>query len=109
MDELKVGFIGTGRISDLHALEYLANDRARIVAVCDTNLDLARQRGLAWGVSEDRIFADYHDLLAVPEVDLVEILLVNLRQFWVSCWKCSSCTFSMHVNFSFLTINFMLF
>lgn len=75
MDELRVGFIGTGRISDLHALEYLTNGRAQIVAVCDVNLDIARQRGLAWGVSEDRIFTDYHDLLAVPDIDLVEILL----------------------------------
>lgn len=75
MDELRVGIIGTGRISDLHALEYLANDRARIVAVCDVDLDLAQQRGRAWGVAEDRILADYHDLLALPDVDLVEILL----------------------------------
>jgi predicted dehydrogenase len=75
MDELRVGFIGTGRISDLHALEYLANPRARIVAVCDTEPELARQRGLAWGVAEDHIFTNYHDLLALPEVDLVEILL----------------------------------
>lgn len=75
MEELKVGFIGAGRISDLHALEYLANKRARIVAVCDVNLDVARQRGLAWGVPEERIFADYHDLLAAPDIDLVEILL----------------------------------
>jgi len=75
MDPLRVGFIGAGRISDLHALEYLDNDRARIVAVCDANLDVARQRGRAWGVAEERIFGDYHDLLALPEVDLVEILL----------------------------------
>lgn len=75
MDQLRVGFIGTGRISDLHALEYLANPRARIVAVCDVEPSLARQRGLAWGVSEDRIFTNYHDLLRVPDVDLVEILL----------------------------------
>ena len=75
MNELRVGFIGTGRISDLHALEYLANPRARIVAVCDAEPELARQRGLAWGVAEDRIFTNYHDLLALPEVDLVEILL----------------------------------
>lgn len=75
MDELRVGFMGTGRISDLHALEYLANPRARIVAVCDTEPELARQRGLAWGVAEDRIFTNYQDLLALPEVDLVEILL----------------------------------
>ena len=75
MAELRVGFIGTGRISDLHALEYLANDRARIVAVADIDLALAQQRGQAWGVPPDRIFTDYRDLLALPDVDLVEILL----------------------------------
>lgn len=75
MDELRVGMVGTGRISDLHALEYLADDRARIVAVCDLDNDLAHQRGQAWGVPNDSIFSDYHDLLALPEVDLVEILL----------------------------------
>jgi predicted dehydrogenase len=36
---------------------------------------LAQQRGRAWGVAENRIFTDYHDLLEVSEVDLVEILL----------------------------------
>ena len=75
MGELGVGFIGAGRISDLHALEYLANERARIVAVCDIDAVFAKERGLAWGVPEDRIFTDYHDLLALPDVDLVEILL----------------------------------
>jgi predicted dehydrogenase len=75
MDELRVGFIGTGRISDLHALEYLANERARIVAACDIDMISAKKRGLAWGVPEDRIFTNYHDLLALPDVDLVEILL----------------------------------
>jgi predicted dehydrogenase len=75
MDILRVGFIGTGRISTLHALEYMANERAKIVAVCDADLAVARQQGQAWGVTEDRIFSDYHDLLALPDVDLVEILL----------------------------------
>ncbi len=75
MDRLRVGFIGTGRISDLHALEYLAHERTEIVAVCDANLPLARERGARWGVRPDRIFAQYEDLLAVEEVDLVEILL----------------------------------
>ena len=75
MEILRVGIIGTGRISDLHAIEYLQNERAKIVAVCDQDLEIARQRGLAWGVPEKNIFRDYHDLLALPEVDLVEILL----------------------------------
>ncbi len=74
-EKLRVGFIGTGRISDLHALEYLANERAEIVAVCDANLALARERGAKWGIPPARVFADYEELLALPELDLVEILL----------------------------------
>lgn len=75
MDSLNVGVIGTGRISDLHAIEYLQNPRARITAVADINPQLARDRGLKWGVREDHIFRDYRDLLALKDVDLVEILL----------------------------------
>lgn len=74
-DILRTGFIGTGRISDLHALAYLANKRAEIVAVCDVNIDIARKRGKQWGVADDCIFDDYHHLLALPDLDLVEILV----------------------------------
>ncbi len=77
-DVLRVGFIGTGRISTLHALEYLSNEHARLVAVSDTNLQLARDRAQAWGVPQDRVFSDYRDLLALPDVDAVEILLPHL-------------------------------
>jgi len=75
MNKLRVGFIGTGRISDLHALGYLQDARSTIVAVSDTNRELAMKRGNAWGVPEKRVFADYHDLLSLPDVDVVEILL----------------------------------
>ena len=75
MDKLRVGFIGTGRISDLHALAYLDDDRAEIAAVCDHNLELARARGRRWNVPENRVFRDYADMLAVDDIDLVEILL----------------------------------
>ena len=75
MDKLRVAFVGTGRISDLHALAYLDDERAEIVAVCDRNLELAQARGRAWNVAEDRVFGDYSELLAVDDIDLVEILL----------------------------------
>ena len=75
MDKLRVAFIGTGRISDLHALAYLNDQRADIVAVCDTNMDLALERGRRWGVATERIFSHYPDMLALDEIDLVEILL----------------------------------
>jgi predicted dehydrogenase len=81
MDMLRVGFIGTGRISDLHAIEYLQNERAQIVAVCDRDIEVANARAQAWGVPVDRVFSNYHDLLALPDVELVEILLPHHLHF----------------------------
>jgi predicted dehydrogenase len=74
MEKLRVGFIGAGRISDLHAIEYLQNPGAELYAVCDINAEIAHQRAAAWGVPKERVFTDYHDLLAIKEIDLVEIL-----------------------------------
>ncbi len=75
MDKVRAGFIGTGRISDLHAIEYLANPEAEIAAVCDTNEARAREKAAAWGVPAENVFTDYLKLLASDAVDLVEILL----------------------------------
>ena len=72
---LRVGIIGTGRISDLHAIEYLQSERARIVAVCDIDNESAQRRAAEWSVSPARVFSNHHDLLALPDLDLVEILL----------------------------------
>ena len=72
---LKVGIIGTGRISDLHVIEYLSNQSTEIVAVCDSNIERAKQKLIDWNLSDIAIFQDYKDLLKMDEVDLVEILV----------------------------------
>ena len=38
MEKLRVAFIGTGRISDLHALAYLDDERTELVSLCDNNI-----------------------------------------------------------------------
>lgn len=70
-----VGIIGTGRISDLHAIEYRQSADGRIVALCDRDVTLAESRAAAWGLSNATITDDIDALLARPDVDLVEILL----------------------------------
>ncbi|HET91251.1 MAG TPA: Gfo/Idh/MocA family oxidoreductase [Chloroflexi bacterium] len=70
-----VGIVGCGRISDLHALGYQGREDARIVAVCDTKRGRAREKGAAWGIDRARVYTDYHQLLADPGVDLVELLV----------------------------------
>lgn len=70
-----VGILGAGRISDLHAIEYLRAEDARIVAVCDQAAELAAAKAAAWGVPDSRVLTTLDDLLACDEVDLVEVLL----------------------------------
>ena len=70
---LGVAIVGCGRISELHQLGYRDQSDARIVAVCDTSRRRAAGKAKAWGV--DRVYTDYDDVLADPEVDLVELLV----------------------------------
>ena len=69
---LNVGFIGAGKIADLHAPGYLGRDDARIYAVADTGDGVAASRAQEWGA--ERSFTDYRDLLEDPKIDAVEVL-----------------------------------
>lgn len=73
LERVRAGFIGCGRISSLQASGYLDHPRAEILAVCDRNADLARQRAEEWGAR--KVYTDYEELLADPDVNAVEILL----------------------------------
>jgi predicted dehydrogenase len=75
MDKVRVGFIGAGRISDLHALGYLGHPRAEIAAVCDADRGIAERQAARWGVPPARVFRSWDELLRCDEVNLVEILL----------------------------------
>ena len=49
--KIRVAIIGTGRISDLHAIEYIHNPDAEIVSLCDSDIELAKTRAKKWGCS----------------------------------------------------------
>ncbi|MBU0929072.1 MAG: Gfo/Idh/MocA family oxidoreductase [Spirochaetes bacterium] len=72
MSEVRVGIIGCGRISDLHARGYLANERASIAATCDSDAALARSKAGAWGA--EKSYSEYRELLADPGIDAVDII-----------------------------------
>ena len=50
--KIRVAIIGTGRISDLHAIEYLHNPDTEIVALCDSDIDLSKTIAKNWGCSK---------------------------------------------------------
>ncbi len=73
VSKVRVGFIGAGRIADLHARAYVDNPIGELFAVADSAPGHADRRAREWGAQ--RAYTDYHELLADPEVDAVEILL----------------------------------
>jgi predicted dehydrogenase len=70
--KLNIALAGCGRIADVHVPGYKNNPDARIYAVCDTDKKLAESRAAAW--KAEKVYLDYNDLLADPEIDAVEIL-----------------------------------
>jgi len=72
VSKLRVGFIGAGRITDLHCLGYKDNPKAELYAVCDVNEALLQRRVREWGVA--RAYTDYRQLLADPDVEAVEVI-----------------------------------
>jgi len=73
MPKVRVGFIGAGRIADLHALAYVNNPTGELYAVADPAPGRAEQRALQWGAKKS--YADHREMLADPAVDAVEVLL----------------------------------
>ena len=72
MDKVRIGLIGVGNVSRLHAAAYADTPRAEVYAVCDVNEDRVRERAKQWGAA--KAYTDYQELLADPKVDAVEII-----------------------------------
>lgn len=72
MEKINVGFIGCGRIADLHYPGYKNNPEAKIYAVCDKQKELALQRKSEWGAV--KYYTDYREMLRDSDLDAVEIL-----------------------------------
>lgn len=72
MSKIRVGLIGVGGITELHYPAYKDNPKAEIYAICDNDEEQLKLRSEQWGVR--RTFTDYHELLADPKIDAVEVI-----------------------------------
>lgn len=75
MKKLKVGVIGIGMIGKHHLNGYKGMPDVEVVAVADINKAEATRVATEYGIP--KVFTDYHDLLAVPEIDAVDVCLHN--------------------------------
>lgn len=78
MKTVRVGIIGTGGIANgRHIREYLQCKDAEIVALCDIDAEALKRSAESAGVSDEKCYTDYRDLIADPEVDAVDICTPN--------------------------------
>jgi len=75
MSKLKIGVIGAGSISESHLNSYKNNPEVEIYAICDLNKERAEEKAKRFGAS--KVFTDYNELLALPELHSVSICTWN--------------------------------
>ena len=81
MDKVGVGFIGSGFIAEIHAEAFRSVPQAQVVAVASPQ----NAATFAAKHSIPKHFADYRDLLALPEVDVVLLGLPNVLHRQACC------------------------
>jgi predicted dehydrogenase len=79
---IKVAILGAGLIAPNHAAGFQeVPNLAQVVAVCDTNRENAENLAVMF---DARITADYREILADPNVDLVDVLLPHHLHYEVA-------------------------
>lgn len=80
MSKLKIGIIGCGGIANQKHLPALKNNVKlnEIVAFCDILIDRAEKAAAEFGVEGAQVTADYKELLANPEVEVVHVCTPNV-------------------------------
>lgn len=72
-NKINVGIIGAGLIAPMHEAGFQEMpDDAEVVAICDCDLEKANEQAAMFGA---KVYTDYHDLIADPNVELVDVLL----------------------------------
>jgi len=75
MSKINIGMIGAGSISEFHLNAYKGNPHANIYAVCDLNRERAEGRAKTYGA--EKVYTDYRELLADPDVHAVSVCTWN--------------------------------
>src|SRR5690606_8312189 len=71
MSQLRMGVIGLGWFGEIHAETIMGIPNIKLEALCTRTPERLAEQGKKFGVS--KLYADYNDMLADPEIDAVSI------------------------------------
>ena len=80
MKKLKIGIIGCGGIANQKHMPALSklSEKCEMVAFCDEKIERAQKAAAEFGTADAKVYSDYHELLANPEVEVVHVLTPNV-------------------------------
>lgn len=73
MAQYRVGMIATGSIARSQARGWMHTPEVQLVAIADTSQAARREFGEAFGVPEDKQYADYNEMLDSERLDIVSV------------------------------------
>ena len=74
----KIGLIGLGGIANgVHIPGIRKSKDLELAAICDIKPDVLEKTGRALDIPEDHRFSDYRDLIACPDVEVVDVATPN--------------------------------
>lgn len=85
MAVFRIGSVGLGGISGgVHIPGIRASSDLQLTALCDTDPKRLHERAEQYGIPADHCFTDYHDLIACPDVDAIDISTPNNVHFEIA-------------------------
>ena len=80
MKKLKIGLVGCGGIANNKHMPALSklSDKCEMVAFCDIIVERAEKAAKEYGTPDAKVYTDYNELLANPDVDVVHVLPPNV-------------------------------
>lgn len=75
---LRIGFIGCGSIANMKHLPAMSMEDVDLCAFCDLIEERAKAAADKYGTPDAKVYTDYHQLLADPEIDAVHVLTPNV-------------------------------
>ena len=80
----RVGIIGCGGIANNKHMPSLAKvPNCEMVAFCDIILEKAEHAAKKFGTPDAKVYADYNELLANPEVEVVHVLTLGAVNVYI--------------------------
>lgn len=84
MKKIRMGVIGIGGISNVHIEGILASPDAELVALCDINENVLKEKAEKYNIPGTHCFLRHIDLLTCGDVDAVSICTPNSSHFHIA-------------------------